>query len=196
MKKLLLLASVLLASSTQAQSCTENWLVVGQSNAGNIVKFGGLQGAVNAQGCTVRVFTSIKYGTPIEKFMTSEYLYKNTVRYIKSKGAKIDSIIFWQGEANTYQRDSALSWSSNAAYLIGSYVAEVGASDNIPVTVFAINDIDHGEKRKYWRFIRQNQLAMQHGNITVVDSGKYQLKADNVHFEASAYVEMVGDLLK
>jgi len=37
---------------------------------------------------------------------------------------------------------------------------------------------------------------MKHGNINVIDSGKYQLKADNVHFEESAYVEMVGDLLK
>jgi hypothetical protein len=196
MKKLLLLASVLLASSTQAQSCVENWLVVGQSNAGNIVKFGGLQGAVTSQGCTVKVFTSIRYATPIERFMTSEYLYTNTVRYIKSKKAKIDRIIFWQGEANTYEHNSALSWSSNAAYLIGSYVSKVGTSDNIPVTVFAINDIDHGNGRKYWRFIRQNQLAMRHGNITAIDSGKYQLKADNVHFEESAYVEMVGDLLK
>lgn len=202
MKKLLLILAIT-ARITASEACTpKNILVIGQSNAVylNDVDLSAAWGSVE---CPAKIYKSVRGGTGITEFMPSwstAALYGKTSKTIENDGVKLDAIVFWQGENDTKTAVTARDWAGLATETIQSYRAEYGASKDIPVFIFQLND-KHGTEKtepvyKYWNFIRNRQSSMARKNVTIIDTSIYKFRPDLVHLIDGEYENVAADLAK
>lgn len=196
MKTLLLILSIM---GVQAMACEpKNILVIGQSNAANLSQLD-LATKWGETDCPATIFTSVRGGTGISAFTpnwSTASLYGRTTKAIEAAGVQLDAIVFWQGENDAKNVETAVAWSGLATQTIQSYRLEYGKAKNIPVFIFALNDKHplREEVTPYWNHIRNWQFSMERKGITVIDSSAYEFKPDNVHLTWAGYTKSASDL--
>jgi hypothetical protein len=207
--RLTILSLFLALLSTNVKSqCIEHWLLVGQSNAGNVYYLGGLRHKLTVNGCKIKTWAAFKYGSPIDGIDGDTETYTRTISLLKANHIKIDRIIYSQGEADSYFYTTAITWVSKVSILLGNYIASVGRNNNIPIIMVQLNNLDHsvevfnadGSKlrdvRRYWGYIRLMQGRMRSEQITVIDSSNYVFLPDNVHMYPEQYELLAEDIVK
>lgn len=193
------MAALIMADEIKACE-PKNILVIGQSNAGYLSQLD-LAGTWGTVDCRANIFTSVRGGTGISAFMPSwstASLYGRTSAAIENAGAKLDAIVFWQGEQDSKTAETAKEWPGLATQVLQSYRVEYGASKDIPIFMFALNSFHQPTEKfiQYWSFIRNRQFSMQRKGITVIDTSGYEFKGDLVHLTTAGYQQAADAVAK
>jgi Carbohydrate esterase, sialic acid-specific acetylesterase len=183
-----LLILVLFASNV-AEAHDNNVVLFGQSNAFNLGQYGGLREKLNDGTTDANVINCGKPGQHLIMFKQSWSplsFYGECLQRIGDRSVR--AIIFWQGEADTYNEDDAKDWDTLAMQILTSLRNELG-DYHIPVVIMAINAFEHAD-RPYWNKIRKNQLSFTGRNLIKIDSTNYQYDFDLVHLTPKGYSEI------
>lgn len=193
---LIALSAALLCSSSAYSDCQKTILLIGQSNAVRMAKYGDVHEQAKAifPDCKIIFRGSLRSGTPIADFMPTysgkfASLYAGTTSQLTT----IDAIIYWQGENDSIKLSTTKTWAANFKALIGLYRNGYGVTPTIPVVMFAINA--HNTKY-HWQTMRRIQMSTFMPNLHVIDTtDRYQFREDNTHLVTEAYRNAVHDAL-
>lgn len=183
MKKILIMLALLVSADVMAKPAI---VFFGQSNAWFTAEYGGFYEA----GYTV--INCSKGGAPIDLLMPSydiKTLYGACLDKINkavSNGDIVQSIVFWQGEAEAMGKINPVSkkpfyleWMAKATAAIFQLRADIG-NGNIPVVFVMINNRPHATI-KNWLQIRNWHERIVMPNMLKLDSSKYPFESDDVH---------------
>ena len=197
MKNLLLsIALVLSAQSCVAQQAgcePRKVLLIGQSNAVNMRQYADLESTFGDFECPANVYQSIAGGKKADVFLpnwSSMSLYGQTTRKLDADQAKLDAIVFWQGEADAQKQEDATTWARKTTETLKAYVDDYGSNKSIPIVIFQLNSMRLSIKSddKWWKTVRIAQQSMSvAGRITVIDTSRYKFNPDFVHMPPASY---------
>lgn len=190
MKKILFL---LLVASTSAQAaCLSNTiLVVGQSNAVELLDNTDLPKIFGSTGCPAQIITSAYRQRAVDFFMPSGPYYQRSIA--KAGKTKVKAILYLQGEEDSKTLANTQKWLPKVSYLLGSYQAAIGTL-NTPIVVWQLNSFYKDTKYQYWHVIRQSQAKLAAlPNTHILDSSVYRFR-DGVHLDTPEYAKLAKDM--
>lgn len=168
-------------------------LLIGQSNAVYLRQYADLENTLGYFDCPAKIYLSIAGGKKADVFLpnwSSMSLYGQTARKLDKDQAKLDAIVFWQGEADTRTVQDAESWARKTTETLKAYVDDYGSSKQIPIVIFKLNSgrIELKNDYKCWKTVRIAQQSMAvSGRITVIDTSRYKFNPDFVHMPPLSY---------
>ncbi|SJM93166.1 exported hypothetical protein [Crenothrix polyspora] len=183
---------LLVASASTRAACLPNTiLVVGQSNAVELIENADLPKIFGSINCPAQIIISAYRQRAVDFFMPSGAYYQRSV--VKAGKNKVKAILYLQGEEDSRTLLNTTKWLPKVSYLLGSYQAAIGTLTT-PIVVWQLNSFYKDPKYQYWQVIRQSQAKLAAlPNMRILDSSPYQFR-DGVHLVASEYTKLARDM--
>ncbi len=175
-------------------------MVIGQSNAVNMVKLSNLSSKLTTMFDNAHVINCGHGGQAISKFLPNwdeQSFYGDCIKQIGDK--TIGGIIFWQGETdamNLYEPDQktplASTWAQKATSVLKGLRQDTGQI-NIPIILVIINNKQHSALFPNWQSIRLTQQRFNSPHLYKLDSNRYpfaidsKLTNDPIHLTPAGY---------
>ncbi|KAK9112662.1 hypothetical protein Scep_020181 [Stephania cephalantha] len=128
-------------------------------------------------------------GTAIREWARGSHLYENMVRRAREsvrRGGRIQGLIWYQGESDSYTREDAEGYKGKMEELVKNVRADLG----LPLLPIVQVAIVSGGDAAYVETVREAQLGMRVENAVCVDAKGLDLKKDNLHLTTEAQVKL------